>query len=584
MKRKKVIKKRRRSVKSKKIIIEKNPEQVRKDLELFATGVERLKELELELNSLDTRGFAKEVESIRDKLKNVSDIPIIEREMKNLRQKIKGRYHPKKKNSGTYKKIREGIEDIQEDTPRIERQLKQLNEKIEGISKKKPVEIDAGVGMLVDADFSSFLKDVKEKLSGRVKRKEIAAETAIRNEIKEKERLYREKNNQLIREFKARKIKLEKKAKDKYDAKVKSNLHRVVEKKFNSQLDKKLKEEKERLRISYMASMRKHAEEELKARKKRLRRRFEKKLLKQINKIKKEEENRLAEELGTLNTEKENLHSIKRALTRRRISLRNRLKKEFGKKTAAMEKTEKIRMAKELGVLREQRKRLAMMERDLKERDKVNAKKLGERIKAVENMKRHGLAMAKGEVVRNNAKNIRILKKNKKEAERLVIQSKRDAERRIKVAKELVGRKMKAIEDVKESLHNSWKRLLEDKRKERAKVNEILERERRQMKEIDRMVVEERTRVELAKIAKAKEEFIAQKKAEARATTERLSSEFHTKLNKELSSREKVLRAQMRNEFELKMKNKMKEHEEELKKKKMDLELEIQNKMKSVLR
>ena len=43
--------------------IYKSPLQTKRDLELFARGVERLKELESELNHLDTRGYSKRYSS-----------------------------------------------------------------------------------------------------------------------------------------------------------------------------------------------------------------------------------------------------------------------------------------------------------------------------------------------------------------------------------------------------------------------------------------------------------------------------------------------------------------------------------------
>ena len=68
--------------------VKKSPEQVKRDLEFFEKGVGRLKELERELKRLDTRGFYNEERVIRLKLKNVSDIPGIEKGIKILRLKI----------------------------------------------------------------------------------------------------------------------------------------------------------------------------------------------------------------------------------------------------------------------------------------------------------------------------------------------------------------------------------------------------------------------------------------------------------------------------------------------------------------
>ena len=68
---------------------------LRKDFEVFSQGVERLEELRKELNTIHHAGYEKEVLSIRSKLKNVSYIPEIEKEMRTLKDKIRGRYKSK---------------------------------------------------------------------------------------------------------------------------------------------------------------------------------------------------------------------------------------------------------------------------------------------------------------------------------------------------------------------------------------------------------------------------------------------------------------------------------------------------------
>ena len=73
------------------------------DFETFKFGVERLKELEKELNSLDARGFAKEEQDIKTRLKKVSEIPYIERQLKFLKLKIDKRYKPKKRKKSSTK-------------------------------------------------------------------------------------------------------------------------------------------------------------------------------------------------------------------------------------------------------------------------------------------------------------------------------------------------------------------------------------------------------------------------------------------------------------------------------------------------
>jgi len=77
--------------------------------------------------------------------------------------------------------------------------------------------------------------------------------------------------------------------------------------------------------------------------------------------------------------------------------------------------------------------------------------------------------------------------------------------------------------------------------------------------------------------------FEVQKKEERKRLHEKMARDFHEKLDSEIVKREKVIRAKLTNEFELKLRKGIQEHEERLNKKKMDLELEIQNKMKSLL-
>src|SRR3989338_3545234 len=96
-----VSKKKKSSPKSKK---QKAKSVSKTDFETFKFGVERLKELEKELNSLDTRGFAKEEQDIKTKLKKVSEISYIERQLKFLKLKIDKKYKPRKKSPAKYLK------------------------------------------------------------------------------------------------------------------------------------------------------------------------------------------------------------------------------------------------------------------------------------------------------------------------------------------------------------------------------------------------------------------------------------------------------------------------------------------------
>jgi len=135
---KKIIKKQVRKIKKLKIRpVQKSPEQIKKDLSVFTKGVERLKELENEINSLDTRGFYKEEQTIRAKLKNVSDIPIIETAIKNLKLKINKKYKPKHKKKSPYNQIIENIDEVMGGVPKIEKHFAKLKAEVEKVSRLK---------------------------------------------------------------------------------------------------------------------------------------------------------------------------------------------------------------------------------------------------------------------------------------------------------------------------------------------------------------------------------------------------------------------------------------------------------------
>jgi len=144
----------------------------RKDFEAFEFGVQKLKELEKELNSLNARKFPDEEASIRSKLKNVSQLPAIEREMGVLRKKISGKYHHK--------------------------------------IKKIHLKLDSGVDSLVDTHFNSFLRDLKIALSQRVTEKEQRIDETLKSNLFLREKKYKEKHFNLLREFREKQDRLSK--------------------------------------------------------------------------------------------------------------------------------------------------------------------------------------------------------------------------------------------------------------------------------------------------------------------------------------------------------------------------------------
>lgn len=222
----------------------------RKDFETFQFGVERLKELRKEFESLDTSGFHKEAMSIRSKLKDVSQIPYVEREMRNLKKKIAGKYRVKHR----YAQSR----------------------------------IDAGVDVLVDTHFNAFLSDLKKAISQRVRNKEQATEEHLHQDLILREKKYKEKHLNLIKEFNAKNSKLSKDYEDKYNLDVKIKLGKEVAEKFEDRVRKELREREPHLLEKYKKDLRAEFEEKLKQKIKKVheeKREFEKQCKERVDRI-----------------------------------------------------------------------------------------------------------------------------------------------------------------------------------------------------------------------------------------------------------------------------------------------------------
>lgn len=283
---KKTVKKKaskKKSVKKKVSKKRKTPQQKgsvsKTDFETFKFGVQRLKELGNELNSLDTRGFSKEAQTIRSKLKNVSEIPTIEKKLKELRAKIRGKYKPKKRKGPSTKKVLdEGLDDIQEEITKLRRSRKEdmsdIKEQLKKLksSKKKPssLPVDSGVDVLVDTNFNDFLVSVKKSLSDRIKSRESDMDEVLRIDLQKRDLKYKKKAGDLLKDFGKRKKKLEMDFKKKYNQKVESTLHKEVAEKFNKIIRDKLAREKVELGKVYKQQLREHAQMELEKKKQEL--------------------------------------------------------------------------------------------------------------------------------------------------------------------------------------------------------------------------------------------------------------------------------------------------------------------------
>ena len=292
-----------KSVKKRRKVGPKNKSLIsKKDFETFKFGVERLKELKKELDSLDTRGFSREEQRIRAKLKNVSEIPTTEEEIKSLKLKIHRKYLPKKTRK-----------------------------------RKDKLVIDTGVGVLVSTNFNDFLNEIKTALSERVKRKEKEMDNVLKVDLKRREENFKNKHLNLTREFNEKGRRLEQKRRElekKYTIKVKKTLQKKVSEKFNAELQKKLDSEKGKLAKRYVGELKKHSKKELGKRKRELEKRLKSEFAGKTALMKKQlEEGRLDEEReirGKMNKIKELEKGVRRQkekLNKERENLKEKIEK-----------------------------------------------------------------------------------------------------------------------------------------------------------------------------------------------------------------------------------------------------------------
>lgn len=503
--------------------MKKSKEQVKKDFEIFAEGVERLKELEKELNSLDTRDFLRDAAEIRSRLKNVSDIPSIEKKLKILKLKIKKKYNPKKSPSLIKKelhKIKEGEDNIQGkisrlrrefkeigDIPKIERSIRQMREdfkeiddipkiehgiekidrKVSKIEEIKKGKVDSGVGVIVDTGIDRFLSNLKLALSERVKGKEKGVEEALRTDLKERENLFKEKYSALVNDFERRKKELGFKLTEENKEKLEKKLR-----KEEAELKHKLDREKKIMGERYKVILRKHAHLELEKKKQEIKAKLDREYEERVKTIRNEED----EEKNSFEKRKKELE---------------RLKEMFEK---------------------EKQKFLWKSKREIERREKR-------------------------------------LKEKREEFKNRFFRKKIDLKREFGKLKDKEEEKKNILQRAIEFFESRKARLMAE---EKAK----LIREEKQLRE--------KYKQHELELKNSKNRYLFKKHEEVRKIHEDLAKEFNEKLHEELGKREKELREQIKNEYELKLQKKLEEHEEEMRKRKLDLEMEIEQKMKQVLK
>ncbi|MGC9310043.1 MAG: hypothetical protein ACP5D2_05105, partial [Candidatus Nanoarchaeia archaeon] len=257
-----------RSSKKRKGASKKPDKELREDFEAFKKGVERLEELKQELNSLDTKGHEQEVAAIKSKMKNVSEIPSIERDIKRLRQKIAGRYKPKQRDNVDKKiralekkldkkitsqkntKYKNQVSRLQKEIDSLERELNKL--KREQARKKELLKrVDPSVDLLANEAFDMSLNEIKVELSEKLKAREKQLQKQLQEDLKLREEAFQKKYKDV-----------EEKYHKQYQDKVNKQLKQQVQKKFNKLLKEKLNQKKAKLTKEEREKLRHQEEKE----------------------------------------------------------------------------------------------------------------------------------------------------------------------------------------------------------------------------------------------------------------------------------------------------------------------------------
>lgn len=136
-------------------------ERIEKNFEIFSRGIERLQELEKELDSLDKNGFETEINEIKAKLKDVTEIPDIESGIKELKAKIENNSREGKKQT-TLKEFNTFLNGIANKLEtklhqKIEDKHKEFHNKFQNFYKQKISENNTA---LAQVDF--LKKQIKE--------------------------------------------------------------------------------------------------------------------------------------------------------------------------------------------------------------------------------------------------------------------------------------------------------------------------------------------------------------------------------------------------------------------------------------
>ena len=504
----------------------------RKDFEVFAKGVERLEELGVELNGLDTIGYESDVAVIRGKLKNVSYIPQIEKEIRALKSKIGGTYKASSTKVVTRpvvdekvtKKIRELEKEVSKKRkapkskelmkiPKLESQINYLKgvvRKQQDLEKRKQEllkKIDPGVNFLIDNQFNLSLNEIKAELSKKIKSKESEVQKQLQDDLES-----RKKNFQL--QYKD----LQNKFSQKYEHNVQEHLANEVKKRFNDAL---------RVRV---------------------------------NALQKKLEREAVEKFNVTNAELNAKEQKKlKQLAQERASLKKKLGLEGAKKLAAEEKRLKALLNSQA---------LKELERKTDELKRIDAQKIKELEQRTEALKRKeisdtkklsqqkniiskGLSRQKNRAVKRaiGQKNKAIRKSNEKTSRTI----KKLTEKRMEMIKRLNEHARKSLANEKQRLKDNERRVFVDLIKRQEKLKSLITGEKqKEIKVNEKTLKVSISRNQIGQLRKKLEkEFMDNKN--------NLEREYGAKLIRERTALEKHFKDQIL-AHRVKVNNQMHEH------------------------
>jgi len=340
-------------------------DSLRKDFEVFSKGIQRLEELKKELDSLNTKGHEAEVASIRAKLKNVSDIPIIEQELKRLRGRISGKYKPKKKKSVTGERIQDLEKEIakkssidrkqskeMKEIPKLKKDLVGLREKLrkemheEKRKKEMLIRIDPSIDLISNEAFNLSLNEIKAELSRRIKDKETNMQNELNDDLKTREEIFKKKYQDI-----------EKKYHQDYEEALRTTMKKEIEQKLDKLVDVRIKEKKVDLSKKELHDLRKQAEKEILLERENMKKRF----MKDLEEAKRSMKAHFEEELLM------HKHEVHREFEKSILDEVRRLKKKYSVKEEEMvRKKESQAEAEALAVEKELRRKKEELSKELK--------------------------------------------------------------------------------------------------------------------------------------------------------------------------------------------------------------------------